>query len=226
MTGRESMRVKICGITNLDDARCAAEAGADMLGFICTNKSPRYVEPWQAFHIIDSLRAEFAGNTDRLPKMVGVFVDMPPADIRQVMDRSGFDYVQLHGAEPRNDLLLLRRRAFKAVRPRAEDIGLLEAMRYGNYGMLDGPRLLVDAYSAKARGGTGELADWDLAAIMASRIPNVLLAGGLTPDNVAEAIRMVRPWGVDASSGLEFEPGSKDHDAIRRFVLAAKNALY
>ena len=222
------MRVKICGITNLDDARCAAEAGADMLGFICTDKSPRYVEPWQAHRIIDALRTELTAKGDPIPKMVGVFVDAPPVDIRQVMDRAGFDYVQLHGTEPRNDLLLLRGRAFKAVRPRPEDgdAGILDAIRYGIYGVWDGPRLLVDAYSAKARGGTGELANWDLAALMASKIPNVLLAGGLTFDNVAEAIRMVRPWGVDASSSLEVEPGRKDHDAVRRFVLSAKNATY
>jgi len=235
-----AVKVKICGLTNLADAQAALAAGADMLGFIFFPKSPRYIPPERAREIVQALKF------DRRPPTavachscppavsgpwsavvtVGVFVDEPSAAVAQVLAFCGLDLAQLHGEEPPEMVTGdLRGRSFKALHPRSLDEALDLASRYAPPSPLRGedcrPAFLVDAYHPHLRGGTGEPGDWSLAATLASRYP-LLLAGGLSPANVAEAVRAVRPWGVDVSSGVESAPGQKDHAALRAFVIAAK----
>ncbi len=210
--------VKICGTTNLDDAIVAAEAGADLLGFILYPKSPRYVAPETIAAIANSLRSRGR----RVPILVGVFVNVAPADILATLARTGLDLAQLHGDEPASVFPALRGRAFKALRPVGLDDALAQAEIFWTHGVGAGPQLLIDAYDPRAYGGTGHKADWDAAAAVARGFDRMLLAGGLTPENVAEAVRTVKPWGVDVASGVEAEAGRKDPTAVRRFVAAAK----
>jgi len=210
--------VKICGTTNLDDAVVAAEAGADLLGFILYPKSPRYVTPETIAGIVDGLRQRRA----RMPLLVGVFVNVAPAEILATLAATGLDLVQLHGDEPAEDFADLYGRAFKALRPATQEQALAEADRYGPLGVQVGPQLLIDAYAPHAYGGTGHKADWHAAAQVAQRFDRLLLAGGLAPENVAAAVGAVQPWGVDVASGVESTPGRKDHGAVRRFIAAAK----
>jgi phosphoribosylanthranilate isomerase len=232
---RSPVRVKICGITNFGDALAAIEAGADMLGFIFYQESPRYVPPEQAKSIIINIRSRAlrAGapgpsvppakaHQVGVPRFVGVFVNESARRLCGIMDTVGLDYAQLHGSEPPVTLEQIGGRAFKALRPTSAEEALADAEWYGDLGPKDGPQLLIDAFDPAAFGGTGKKADWYVAARLA-RSYRLLLAGGLTPDNVAQAVQIVRPWGVDVSSGVEIEPGRKDHDAIRRFVAAAKS---
>jgi phosphoribosylanthranilate isomerase len=216
-----TVQVKICGITNVPDALCAIDAGADLLGFIFVAASPRHVTHDQVRTIVD----ELARMRSSLPKLVGVFVDEDPVRIGEILQIARLDYAQLHGSEPVSDLEALPGRAFKAVRPGAVEESKLisDAKRFALHGIQSGPRLLVDAYSPHAHGGTGELSDWKIAATLAADVPGFVLAGGLTPDNVASAVRSVRPWAVDTSSGVEAEHGRKDHEAVKRFILAAKS---
>ncbi len=212
--------VKICGTTSLDDALVAAEAGADLLGFILYPKSPRYITPETIARIVDGLHRRSV----RVPLLVGVFVNAAPAEILAVLAAAQLDLAQLHGDEPASIFSELHGRAFKALRPASLEQALAEADRYGPLGVTAGPQLLVDAYDPRAYGGTGHKADWAAAAAVAQRFDRMLLAGGLTPDNVAAAVAGVRPWGVDVASGVELEAGHKDHAAVRRFVAAAKSA--
>ena len=211
-------RVKICGITNTEDALCAAEAGADFLGFILYPGSPRYVSVDVVASITQVLRAAFGVNA---PRCVGVFVDVSVDAVREAIARSGLDLAQLHGNESPDVITALRACVFKAIRPRTLDEA---AAAYRSYGsavpqLPDHPQLLVDAYHPHYAGGTGEHADVTVARWLAQQCP-ILLAGGLTPDNVADAIASVRPWGVDVSSGVEATKGRKDHGRIRAFVQA------
>ncbi|HHY54556.1 MAG TPA: phosphoribosylanthranilate isomerase [Chloroflexi bacterium] len=213
--------VKICGTTNLEDALVAVEAGADLLGFILYPKSPRYVAPETVAEIVAGVRAA----TGAPPRCVGVFVNTPPGEVSGVLAQTGLDLAQLHGDEPAEALAALRGRGFKAVRPTGLEDALALAEKYGASGGGDGPDLLIDAYAPHAYGGTGQRADWAAAAAVAQRVPRLLLAGGLTPDNVAAAVATVMPWGVDVASGVELAPGRKDHAKVRAFVAAAKGAL-
>lgn len=212
--------VKICGTTNLGDAIVATDAGADLLGFILYPKSPRYVAPEAIAGIVDGLRRRGGG----VPLLVGVFVNVAPGEILATLDAAGLDLAQLHGDESVGDFTALHGRAFKALRPATLDQALAEADLYGPVGVTAGPQLLVDAYDPRAYGGTGHKADWHAAALVAQRFDRLLLAGGLTPENVTDAIGAVHPWGVDVASGVESAPGRKDHDAVRRFIAAAKRA--
>jgi phosphoribosylanthranilate isomerase len=229
------VKVKICGLTNLADARGAVKAGADLLGFIFFPKSPRYVTPEEVRNILNALEPGRAGVLT-----VGVFVNETPETVAQVIDFCGLDVAQLHGEEPSDQLGLedgspypgpspLRGRAFKALRPRSLEEGAASAQHYAlpahlrQGGRL--PALLVDAYHPDLRGGTGEVGDWRLAAALANRHP-LLLAGGLNPGNVAQAVQRVQPWGVDVASGVESSPGYKDHAALRAFVTAAKSVTF
>lgn len=223
--------VKICGISNLEDARVAADAGADLLGFICYAKSPRFVEPSTIRSIVRGVRAEanarrqLSGElrrSPRVPRFVGVFVDAPVADVRHVMDTCGLDYAQLHGDEPVDDIPALSGRAYKAIRLAISSRSETDAALFAPLVRHHGPHLLVDAWTPGAYGGTGQRADWDQAARLASKWSHLLLAGGLSPDNVESAIRAIRPWGVDVSSGVEISPGRKDHEAVREFIHLAK----
>lgn len=212
--------VKICGTTTLEDALIAAEAGADLLGFILYPKSPRYVAPDEVAKIVAGVRAAF----DAPPRFVGVFVNEAAPQVLAILETTGLDLAQLHGDEPMSTLLALARRSFKAVRPTGLDHALALAEEYAPIGASAGPDLLIDAHNPAAYGGTGQRADWGAAAAVARRVERLLLAGGLTPDNVAEAVRVVKPWGVDVASGVELTPGRKDHDKVRAFVAAAQSA--
>jgi len=213
------VKVKICGITNLEDARVAALAGADFLGFIFYPRSPRYVTPEMAGQIVAALRAE------RLTVLtVGVFVDASLAEIEHAMRVAGLDLAQLHGSEPPELVQALNGRAFKALRPRSGDEAITDALRYRPVTPADAraPQLLVDAYYPGAYGGTGQTGDWSIAHTLVQQCERLLLAGGLTPDNVVQAISQVQPWGVDVSSGVEASPGRKDHGRVRAFIAAAR----
>ena len=208
--------VKICGTTNLEDALAAVEAGADLLGFILYPKSPRYVAPAMVAEIVAGVRAAVPAP----PRFVGVFVNAPPDEVLAVLAQTGLDLAQLHGDEPAAALRTLQGRGFKAVRPTGREDALALAEAYTALGA--GPDLLIDAYDPHAYGGTGQRADWTAAAAVAQRVPHLLLAGGLTPENVAAAVEAVKPWGVDVASGVEASPGRKDHAKVRAFVAAAK----
>ncbi len=214
------VHVKICGLTTLEDARCAAEAGADLLGFVFYPPSPRYIAPERAAEIAHALRYEFGA---RVPQLVGVFVNESEARVRSIINTVGLDLVQLHGDEPPEQVCALRPFAFKALRPRSPE-GAREALaRYAPAFSDDPtvPQLLVDAYHPQKYGGTGCKADLETARALAGR-SRLLLAGGLTPENVGAAVACVRPWGVDVSGGVERSKGRKDHALIRDFVQAAR----
>ena len=226
----EKPRVKICGLTNLEDAQAAMEAGADLLGFIFYEKSPRYVDPRTVASIVGTLRHASLSTLHPPPStlhppplFVGVFVNPSLEQVTQMLNHCDLDLAQLHGEEDPELLALLARRAFKALRPRSVVEAEADASRYARFGPDGGPDLLVDAYHPDNRGGTGQAGDWNLAAGLAQRY-RLLLAGGLTPGNVANAIRQVRPWGVDVASGVEAAPGRKDHTQVRTFIAAAKGS--
>lgn len=210
--------VKICGMTNLEDALAAAEAGADLLGFILYPKSPRYVTPETVAEIVGHLRRMLSTP----PRLVGVFVNATPSKILKVLRQTGLDLAQLHGDEPVPALAALQGLGFKAMRPTGLQHGLTLAAKYAPLGAVTGPSLLIDAYAAHTYGGTGERADWYAAAAVAKKVDRLLLAGGLTPENVALAVDAVKPWGVDVASGVEQAPGRKDHATVKAFIAAAK----
>ncbi len=209
-------QVKICGITNLKDALVAVDAGADMLGFVFYDRSPRVVRPECAQEIIRVLRA-----SGYAAKCVGVFVNDSLDYIRDIMRITPLDLVQLHGDEPVELTSALAPCAFKALRPRSRQDARLAVERYRVAREHNAPAFLIDAYDAHKFGGTGARADWSIAAQVASEYP-ILLAVGLNAENVAEAIRAAKPWGVDVSSGVERTPGIKDHSKVRAFIRAAK----
>ena len=210
------MIVKICGIKTLADARAAVAAGADMLGFNFYPASPRYLDPAACAALIAALRDELI----RVPILVGVFVNMPPADVSALLDSCGLDLAQLHGDEPPEVLAALGIRAFKAIRPRAAGEADAQLQAYCRRWPA-APDILLDASAPGLYGGSGKTADWSVAASLARRA-RLLLAGGLHPGNVAEAIAAVRPWGVDVASGVESAPAVKDPAKMAEFVRKAK----
>ncbi len=205
------MHVKICGLTHLDDALAAVEAGADYLGFNFYPPSPRSITPAACARIL----AEIAGLPTPVTT-VGVFVNEEPARVAAVLDECSLDLAQLHGDEPPEHLALLWGRAYKGLRGIAEsDLCRFAAVSPGY------PSLLIDANRPGLYGGTGETGDWEAARRIAGDYP-ILLAGGLTPENVGAAVRQVQPWGVDVASGVEAALGRKDHRKIAAFVQAAR----
>jgi len=199
-------KVKICGITSLEDALMAAEAGADALGFVFFEKSPRHTLPEQAAGIIASLPP--------FVQVVGLFVNAPLEFVNATADRCRLDLVQLHGDESPAYCDAVRRRVLKVFRVRGVE-SLVPMADYNVAGFL------LDAYSPRAYGGTGATFDWDCAVLAKGRGP-IILAGGLDPDNVASAVATVAPYGVDVSSGVECSPGRKDPEKVRRFIEQAK----
>ena len=194
------MLVKICGITRLEDAEAAIELGAGAIGFVFWPKSPRYLDPERARTIVAALPPFIA--------TVGVFVDQTVRLVNGVAARVGLSTVQLHGDEPIEMLGEIERPVVKAMALRAATTAE-EADAWPSR-----VRLLIDAYDPDQRGGTGRAVDWKRAAAVAARRP-VLLAGGLNAANVADAIRTVKPFGIDVSSGVESSPGIKDHSRLR-----------
>jgi phosphoribosylanthranilate isomerase len=203
-------KVKICGITNVEDAAAALESGADALGFNFYRKSPRYIEPAVAKRIVSTLPP--------LITPVGVFVNEELDTVRSIMDLCGLALAQLHGDETATYCQELSRPVIKALRLRDRGSFLALAEFEGRAGVRG---FIVDTFSETSYGGTGQITDWALAA-EAAKTATIVLAGGLTPANVAEAIRAVRPYGVDVSSGVESVPGKKDHGKIRAFLDAVR----
>lgn len=198
-----TVRIKICGITNKEDALAAAHLGADALGFIFA-PSPRKISAERAREIIKALPPFI--------KTVGVFVDEDPERVSSIVAMCGLDVLQLHGSESIDYCSSFDRRVIKAVRLRSRD-DLENLSKYVN--VVDA--LLLDTYVPNKLGGTGITFDWKLA-VEARRYGRIILAGGLNPENVAAAIRMVKPYAVDASSGLEQSPGVKDHEKMAQFI--------
>lgn len=202
-------KVKICGITSIGDALLAVNAGADALGFVFYTASPRNVSPEQACNIIRQLPPFI--------QTVGLFVNEALAKINFLADTCGLDIVQLHGDESPEFCNGVRRRVLKALR--IKDISSLAQMTsYTVSGFL------LDAWSPSAPGGTGKCFNWDIAAIAAAN-SRIVLAGGLTTENITDAIQKTRPHGVDVSSSVESEPGKKDPDKVKMFIRLAKKAL-
>lgn len=202
-----TVRVKICGITRGEDARAAAAEGVDALGFVFA-RSPRRITPEKAREIIDSLPA--------FVSTVGVFVDEDPERVRDILDFCGLDYAQFHGDEGPEICNRFGRRAIKAVRVESRDS--LEGL--GEYLVA---AFLLDSHADEARGGTGKAFDWGLAPAAPSFGAPVILAGGLTVENVAAAVAAVKPYAVDVSSGVESAPGEKDPALVREFIRRVKN---
>lgn len=204
------VKIKICGITNVEDAKVAVAAGADALGFVMYRKSPRFVEAVVVKSIVATL-PPFV-----LP--VGVFVNEEPERVRALVDECGLVLAQLHGDETAPYCQDLGRPVMKALRLKDRGTFLALAEFQGRANVRG---VLIDAFSDQAYGGTGQTVDWTLAQEAAQATP-IVLAGGLTPANVAEAIAQVRPYGVDVSSGVELSPGKKDHAKVKAFIAAAK----
>lgn len=185
-------KIKICGITRAEDAEFCADQGADFLGFIFVRSSPRYIEPEYAADIVAQVQVQ----------TVGVFRDESAETIRRIVDQVGLDFVQLHGNETDADIAAI-------------DLPVIKAFRVEN--QLPDITSNADWLMFDSGGGTGRTFDWTLLAGY-SRVKPFFLAGGLTPDNVAEAIRMVRPDAIDVSSGVELAPGVKDPGKVRRLI--------
>jgi phosphoribosylanthranilate isomerase len=200
------VRIKICGITNLEDALLAAQLGADALGFIFYPPSPRFVTPDAARAIIPQLPP--------LVTTVGVFVDEDAATIMELAGQAGLDWLQLHGQEPPEYCRALDRRVIKVFRIRdAASLGRLQDYQGA------AQAFLLDTYKKGQVGGTGETFDWDLAR-EAKKYGPIILAGGLTAENVAQAIAVAQPQAVDLASGVEAYPGKKDPEKLRAFFKA------
>lgn len=201
--------VKICGVTNVADAIACAAAGADMLGLNFSPRSLRCLEAGTAREIVQAVRSRFPK-----PKLVGVFLDQEASAVEKLAGELGLDAVQLHGDESADYVrgldapFVIKALRVTGVRP--------DAAAYECAG------ILLDSWSAQAPGGTGETFPWAIAAKVRPTVNRLILAGGLTSANVAEAIREVRPFAVDVCSGVESAPGRKDEGKVRAFLQAVK----
>jgi phosphoribosylanthranilate isomerase len=206
------VKVKICGITNWTDARRAVEAGADFLGFNFYPKSSRYIAPAAARRIVQRLPEGVAS--------VGVFVNEPEPEMLAIARRVGLDYVQLHGDETAEMVSRIRRsfRVIKAIRVRDS----FRVSQLGNFKQASS--ILLDGFDAHSRGGTGKSFNWKLAK-SAGRKRQIFLAGGLTPENAAEAVSAARPFAIDVCSGVESRPGKKDAARMRALIAAVRPAV-
>ncbi len=200
-------KIKICGIKTVKDALAAMEAGADLIGFNFYSKSPRHIDVGICRDVMSVMRKH--GHVT----YVGVFVNASVEEVYATIETCGLSLAQLHGDETPEMLNALNGKAFKAFRGIPSDII--------GYERNDAPVLLIDAAVKGVYGGSGVTADWSAAAELAKKYP-LLLAGGLTPENVADAVRQVKPWGVDVASGVESEPGEKDAAKMIQFVKEVK----
>jgi phosphoribosylanthranilate isomerase len=206
-----SVIVKICGITNVEDGLAAVGAGADALGFIFYKESPRYVPIEKAATVIRDLPEPIV--------KVGVFVDADEEIVYHATRECGLNLLQFHGTESPEYCVQFGLMSMKAFQIRdAQSLSQLADFKTDAW--------LLDAYSPDKLGGTGERFNWDLAIEARKMGRPIFLAGGLTPENVAEAVRHVEPYAVDVSSGVEASPGKKDHAKVKAFVAAAKTARY
>lgn len=197
------VRIKVCGITRIEDAMAAAELGADALGFIFA-ESPRRVNMTEAKEIIDQLPP--------FVSTVGVFVNAAVDEVCRVRDFCGLDAVQVHGQINDDDMDRIGGRVIRVIRVAPDD--------ELDHRVYPGATILLDTFSKKAAGGTGQTFDWNKAVELAKN-RTVILAGGLNPDNVARAVETVKPYAVDVSSGVESEIRRKDHEKLASFI---KNA--
>ena len=196
-------RVKICGITRPEDARQAAQCGADAIGLVFYSKSPRAVDAEKARKIVQDLPA--------FVTRVGLFVNMPRDEIQQILQSVSLDILQFHGDESAEDCRGYNKPYIKALRMKQDIDVVKEALRYP-----DAAGILLDSYQPGVPGGTGTTFDWNV--IPGEMANSLILAGGLGPANVAEAIANIRPYAVDVSGGVESEKGIKDHSLIRDFI--------
>lgn len=201
--------VKICGIKTLKDALAAIEAGADYLGFNFYTKGVRFIEKETCAQITSVLKREHPS-----VKLVGVFVNLSVNEVNHILDVCSLDLAQLHGDETPEIFAQLASHAFRAFR------GIPESN--AGYERNESPAMLIDAAVKGVYGGSGVTADWAAAAELAKKYP-LLLAGGLTPENVADAVRQVQPWGVDVASGVESAPGEKDAGKMKAFARAVQS---
>lgn len=200
------IKVKICGITNIEDALWAVDCGADALGFIFYNKSPRHIKPEAVNEIISSLPPFIT--------TVGVFVNEELNAIDDIVHFTGITAIQLHGDESPSYCKLINGKLIKAIRIKNEkSIELIK--------QYDVDAFLLDSFDAKNYGGSGLTFDWKLAK-KAKQYGKIILAGGLTPSNVEDAVKKVLPYGVDVSSGVEKKPGMKSGTKVKEFILRAK----
>ncbi len=213
-------KIKICGLTRLEDVLACAEV--DMVGLNFYRPSPRFIEPAAAALLVDAARQELG---DDCPLMVGVFVNADVSTIWTIIDQVGLDYAQLSGDESDKVLAALNGRAVKAIRPRNKGEAIDSVTYYSHHMPHDEnmPSLLVDAYHRDLYGGTGEEASTDVALAVKERVSRMMLAGGLNPDNVTGRVRAIQPWGVDVASGVENgQPGIKDHRRVQAFIEAVR----
>ena len=209
------VRIKVCGITSLNDALACADASVDLIGFNFYARSPRYVAP--------SLAGEIAARLDPRMMRVGVFVNAPPQDVASIVEEARLDAVQLHGDETPACFHELR-----TLLPAS--CQMMKALRVGDefvsesISAFGADAVLLDTYAAGAYGGTGHTFDWEIAARARRIEPRLFVAGGLTPELVGAAVRQVRPAGVDACSGVESTPGVKSKNRIAAFVAAVREA--
>jgi len=201
--------VKICGITSVEDAQAVEQAGADAVGLMFYEGSPRHIALEQAKAIVDSLSNTIV--------RVGVFVNSEESFVRQAMEICTLNMLQFHGDETPEYCARFEIMTLKAIRV-SDESSLKEMERYSADGFL------LDAFSENSLGGTGETFNWELAKRATKSGRPIFLAGGLTSENVAEAVKAVRPFAVDVSSGVETEPGKKDAAKVRAFVAATKGA--
>ncbi|MBN1399700.1 MAG: phosphoribosylanthranilate isomerase [Anaerolineae bacterium] len=205
--------IKICGLTNLEDARWAARCGADLLGFIFVSGSPRYVAPEAAALLTQTLRAEGVR-----AQLVGVFADESAEKVRAIATACALDLVQLHGHESPAYAARLGR-PYLLARRVGDTLSWEDLARYAAWGYL------LDTYDAGKLGGTGQTWDWRILGAADRKLPaRLIIAGGLTPENVAQAVRQVHPWGVDVASGVEARPGIKDPAKVERFIQSVREA--
>jgi len=217
-------RIKICGLTNLEDARVAARAGADYLGFIFYPPSKRSISPEDAKLLITSLRED-----PDCPLLVGVFVNESAGAIKRILDDCRLDLAQLSGNETPNLLgdpsSPIYGCSYKAIRPNSLPEAQSEVEWFTPPQLHPRqPSILVDTFHPTKYGGTGQIADWSLASELVEDVPKLMLAGGLSPGNIARAISEVQPYAVDVASGVEINPGKKDHDLVRAFINRARLA--
>ena len=204
-----SVRVKICGIISIEDATAAVEAGADALGFMFYEPSPRYLTAERAGAIIRELPTYVA--------KVGVFVDAGAQTIRHITDTAGLDTLQFHGDESPEFCSKFEQHTIKAFRVKDEE-------SLGQLPDYETDAWLLDSYVKGVPGGTGEKFNWNLAVEAKHLGKPILLAGGLTPENAAEAVSQVAPFGLDVSSGVEVSPGKKDVEKVTQLIANAKNS--